>query len=82
VGTVLVFQHDLLHQGSLVTSGVKYAMRTDLMFSRRKGVAAAPRVAGAEAGAGAGLRGSDDPSPAGSEASREEDPEVTDWLKQ
>ena len=77
---VLVFQHDLLHQGSLVTSGVKYAMRTDLMFSRRKGVAAAPRVA--EAGAGAGLRGPDDPSPAGSEASGEGDPEVTDWLKQ
>jgi hypothetical protein len=60
---VLVFQHDLLHQGSLVTSGVKYAMRTDLMFSRRKGVAAAPGLSEAEAG----LSEHDDPCPADAE---------------
>ena len=48
VGKVLVFQHNLLHQGSVVTSGVKYVMRTDLMFSRRREVVAA---ATADAGA-------------------------------
>ncbi len=41
MGKVLVFQHDLLHQGSVVTSGVKYAMRTDLMFTRRPGAGVA-----------------------------------------
>eukprot|EP00042_Codosiga_hollandica_P017963 m.51163 g.51163 ORF g.51163 m.51163 type:complete len:223 (-) comp48245_c0_seq1:585-1253(-) len=32
-GRVLVFQHDLLHSGDVVNSGLKYAMRTDVMFS-------------------------------------------------
>jgi len=32
VGTALVFQHLLLHEGCLVRSGVKYAMRSDVMY--------------------------------------------------
>ena len=42
-GRVLVFQHDILHEGSLLRclsptldpcrSGTKYAMRTDVMYS-------------------------------------------------
>jgi hypothetical protein len=34
-GKVLVFQHDILHAGSVVESGKKYALRTDVMFTRR-----------------------------------------------
>ena len=33
VGAVFVFDHRLLHASTPVTSGVKYAMRTDVMFS-------------------------------------------------
>lgn len=34
-GRVLLFQHkDLLHSGDYVTSGVKYTMRTDLMYEQ------------------------------------------------
>jgi predicted 2-oxoglutarate/Fe(II)-dependent dioxygenase YbiX len=32
-GTALFFQHRLLHEGSVVTSGVKYVLRSDVMFS-------------------------------------------------
>jgi hypothetical protein len=33
VGRVLLFQHKgLLHSGDYVTAGVKYTMRTDLMY--------------------------------------------------
>ena len=32
VGRLLYFDHDLLHEGRLVTRGVKYAIRTELMF--------------------------------------------------
>jgi len=31
-GMVIVFQHDILHSGAEVTSGVKYVMRTDIMY--------------------------------------------------
>lgn len=31
-GTALVFQHLLLHEGCMVHSGVKYAMRSDVMY--------------------------------------------------
>ncbi|XP_078582749.1 uncharacterized protein LOC144865702 [Branchiostoma floridae x Branchiostoma japonicum] len=31
-GRVLVFQHDIYHEGEEVTAGVKYAMRTDVMY--------------------------------------------------
>lgn len=35
VGRVLIFQHRaLLHAGADVQAGVKYTMRTDLMFER------------------------------------------------
>ena len=33
-GTALLFQHFLLHEGCFVTSGVKYALRTDVMYRR------------------------------------------------
>ena len=32
IGKVLVFQHHLLHEGSLLKSGRKYSMRTDVMY--------------------------------------------------
>lgn len=32
-GDVLIFDHRLLHEGAAVTSGVKYAVRTDVMYS-------------------------------------------------
>ena len=31
-GRVLVFQHDILHEGSLLVKGTKYTMRTDVMY--------------------------------------------------
>jgi prolyl 4-hydroxylase len=34
-GAGLFFQHPIIHEGALVTSGIKYAVRTDLMY--RKG---------------------------------------------
>lgn len=36
-GRVLLFQHDLLHAGSLVTEGRKYCVRTDVMYSNAIG---------------------------------------------
>lgn len=33
VGSVLIFDHDLLHEGSKVTGGIKYSVRTDIMFT-------------------------------------------------
>ncbi len=32
-GLVLMFQHQLLHEGAEVTTGTKYVMRTDVMFA-------------------------------------------------
>ncbi|KAF8940382.1 hypothetical protein EDD21DRAFT_118257 [Dissophora ornata] len=32
VGQILVFQHDLLHEGSKVTEGVKYVIRNDILY--------------------------------------------------
>jgi len=34
VGTALIFNHALSHEGAEVTAGVKYALRSDLMFRR------------------------------------------------
>jgi predicted 2-oxoglutarate/Fe(II)-dependent dioxygenase YbiX len=31
-GKALVFRHDILHTGAVVTSGVKYVIRSDVMF--------------------------------------------------
>ncbi|KAK3585396.1 hypothetical protein CHS0354_020108 [Potamilus streckersoni] len=31
-GSILVFQHDIYHEGSLLKEGRKYAMRTDVMY--------------------------------------------------
>lgn len=36
-GTALVFRHDVLHTGAMVLDGVKYVVRTDVMF-RHPGV--------------------------------------------
>ena len=33
-GMALVFPHHLLHQGNSVVSGVKYVLRTDVMYER------------------------------------------------
>ena len=33
-GRVLIFEHRILHEGSLVTGGIKYAVRTDVMYKR------------------------------------------------
>jgi prolyl 4-hydroxylase len=33
-GKGLLFQHPILHEGSVVTSGVKYVVRTDLMYRK------------------------------------------------
>ncbi|XP_071104607.1 uncharacterized protein [Haliotis cracherodii] len=35
-GSVLVFQHDILHEGSTLEEGRKYAVRTDVMYSAQK----------------------------------------------
>lgn len=32
-GMILVFEHDLYHEGSLVRSGYKYTIRTDVLYS-------------------------------------------------
>ena len=34
MGSASVFNHDLYHQGCLVTEGVKYILRTEIMFKR------------------------------------------------
>lgn len=33
-GMALLFQHPIVHEGSLVTDGVKYVVRSDLMYRR------------------------------------------------
>lgn len=33
-GTALFFQHPILHEGRQVTKGVKYALRSDIMYSK------------------------------------------------
>jgi len=33
-GRLLVFKHQLLHEGSPVTEGIKYVMRTDVMYRK------------------------------------------------
>jgi prolyl 4-hydroxylase len=37
-GKGLLFQHPILHEGSVVTSGVKYVLRTDLMYRKPEAV--------------------------------------------
>jgi len=34
IGMALLFQHPIIHEGSVVTSGVKYVVRSDLMYRR------------------------------------------------
>ena len=34
VGAALIFQHPIIHEGSEVMAGVKYVVRTDLMYRR------------------------------------------------
>jgi len=33
VGMVLLFQHDIYHEGALVSAGVKHVVRSDIMYS-------------------------------------------------
>lgn len=35
-GKILLFQHPIIHEGSVVTAGVKYVARTDLMYRREQ----------------------------------------------
>ena len=35
-GRLVIFQHDIYHEGSLVEGGVKYALRSDFMFKLNK----------------------------------------------
>ena len=35
-GSVLMFSQDLRHEGSLVKGGVKYVIRTEVMYKRAK----------------------------------------------
>ena len=35
-GRVLLFEHRLLHEGEEVSAGVKYVVRSDIMFRRRR----------------------------------------------
>jgi hypothetical protein len=34
-GMGLLFQHPIIHEGSIVTAGIKYVARTDLMYRKR-----------------------------------------------
>ncbi|MCP3144354.1 prolyl hydroxylase family protein [Pyxidicoccus xibeiensis] len=34
MGTALLFNHHLFHEGAIVTEGLKYALRTDVMYRR------------------------------------------------
>ncbi|KAG0037861.1 hypothetical protein BGZ82_001676 [Podila clonocystis] len=36
VGQLLVFQHNLVHEGSVVKSGVKYVIRSDVLYGMRE----------------------------------------------
>jgi hypothetical protein len=36
IGSALVFEHDLLHEGRMVTKGQKYSVRTDIMYNNPK----------------------------------------------
>ena len=31
-GSILIFQHDIMHEGSLLEDGIKYTIRTDVMY--------------------------------------------------
>lgn len=35
IGAGLFFQHPIIHEGALVTSGIKYALRTDLIYRKK-----------------------------------------------
>jgi len=39
-GMALVFQHGLIHDGAEVTRGLKFVLRSDVMFSAGVGLAA------------------------------------------
>lgn len=34
-GSVLIFDHPMLHSGEVLVKGRKYAMRSDIMFTKR-----------------------------------------------
>jgi hypothetical protein len=38
IGSVLIFEHHLLHQGSALISGRKYCLRTDVMYDKPENV--------------------------------------------
>lgn len=44
MGMALVFPHRLRHQGSVVTNGVKYVLRTDVLYTNNEALRSAPVV--------------------------------------
>lgn len=53
-GRCLCFEHDMYHEGERLAQGVKYAIRTDVMFAKVRSEAAAAAPAEAAAGATGG----------------------------
>ena len=43
-GSVLIFQHDIYHGGATLEKGRKYAMRTDIMYSKQEITVGLPDV--------------------------------------
>src|SRR5690349_16586344 len=41
IGRALIFNHDTRHEGEQVSKGVKYIMRTEIMFKRTSGAPSA-----------------------------------------
>ena len=35
-GKALIFKHELVHEGSKVIKGIKYVLRTDVMYRRKQ----------------------------------------------
>lgn len=50
-GSVLLFSQDLMHEGSLVERGIKYTLRTEAMYSKRRAPSKHIAIAGNQMGA-------------------------------
>ena len=35
IGSVLIFEHPMLHSGELLTGGRKYSVKSDIIFTKR-----------------------------------------------
>lgn len=52
-GSALIFEHHILHEGSLLTAGRKYAVRTDIMYAAGSDVMDAAKGESSDSDAGA-----------------------------